>query len=191
MKRKNIGAFAFVTLIALTITAGCHGQQPPSPTSYTCPAAPAGGTAYTEINAPASNTVPASITTTTTKDTPGTGTWCYIVQSWGLPAGATIYQTSVPSNIVQIATTMTDPVVDLSWTAPATNSTYASYTYILSRTAATAITTVPLAPPLNTPTTSVSMLANTIESNEAMQWNWAQPSSGVAVPLRLEAKLTK
>jgi hypothetical protein len=151
MKRKNIGAFAFVTLIALTITAGCHGQQPPSPTTYTCPATT--GSAYTVLNPPASNDLsPASITGTSTTDTPGVGAWCYIVQSWAVPAGGTIYQVSVPSNSGQATTTSALPVVHLSWTAPSVTATYTSYTYILSRAAATPVTAMPTAPPLVTPT---------------------------------------
>jgi len=156
---KNRIYAALASLLALTIVAGCRAQQPPSPTAYTCPTAVSGGTTYTEINPPASNLVAASITTTSYKWTPSTvGPYCAIVQAWGLPAGATVYQVSSPSNVVQITNTATDPVIDFSWTAPATNGTYSSYTYILSYAAATAVTTVPTAPALATPTISTSMV---------------------------------
>lgn len=154
MKTKIIPILA--TILCLSITAGC--QQPPSPPAYTCPPATYPGTNYTEINPPASNTVAASITGTTYKWTPpSVGAWCLIVQSWALPVGATPpdYQASVPSNIAQATTTNADPVVDLSWTAPAITSVYPSYTYIASYAPATLVG-VPLAPPLNPPTTSVS-----------------------------------
>jgi hypothetical protein len=153
MKNRIFAVLAALTLLAV----GCHGQQPPSPTTYTCPAAVVGGTAYTVLNPPAANDLsPASITGTSTTDTPGTGAWCYTMQSWALPAGGTIYQVSVPSNTGQATTTSALPVVHLSWTAPAPTSTYASYTYILSRAAATPVTALPTAPPLNAPTTGSS-----------------------------------
>ncbi len=153
MKRK------LAALVILTIgLSACHsnGQQPPSPPVYTCPAAT--GSAYAEINPPASTSVPASITATTYKWTPpSVGAWCAVVQAWGLPAGATVYQASVASNIVQPTTTTADPVVNFSWTAPATTATYSSYTYILSYAPAVQAA-VPLAPPLSQPTETTSEL---------------------------------
>lgn len=55
--------FAVLGLTALLVS-GCRAgaQQPPSPTTYTCPPAVLGGTAYTEVNAPANTGVAASIT---------------------------------------------------------------------------------------------------------------------------------
>jgi hypothetical protein len=150
---KRIGLiFALVALAA-----GCHGQQPPSPPAYVCPAAPAAGGVYTELNAPASNTVAASITGSTYKEAPGTGTWCYIVQTWALPVGGTIYQASLPSNVQQATTTAALPAVDLSWTPPSANSSYGPYTYIVSRAAA-ALVAVPTAPALSGTTSTSSVV---------------------------------
>jgi hypothetical protein len=140
--------YATLAILALGLTACAHSQQPPSPVAYTC----SGN--YTELNAPASNTVAASIAGASyTWSPPSVGAWCVILQSWGLPAGQTIYQVSVPSNVAQVTTTTSATHVNLTWTQPAPTSMCASYTYILSYAAATPIA-VPTAPLLNTPTTS-------------------------------------
>lgn len=156
MKNNIFAILAVLTILTLT-TVGCHSQQPPSPPVTSCPTAVTGGVTFTEINPPTSTSVPASITGTTTTDTPGIGTWAYSVQAWAEPNGAPPYQTSVPSNTVQVTTTTADPVVHLSWSAPAITSTYPSYTYIASRAPCTVVG-VPVAPPLNQPTTQQSMM---------------------------------
>lgn len=150
---KRIFAVAFAVLM-IGLSACANGQQPPSPAAYTCPAATPSGSNYTEVNAPASNTVAASISGTSyTWSPPSVGAWCAIVQAWGLPAGQTIYQVSVPSNVAQTTTTTAAPHINLTWTAPVPTVNYSSYTYIVSYAAATLVA-VPTAPPLNTPTTS-------------------------------------
>ena len=91
-----------------------------------------GGTAYTEVNAPASTTVAASITGSAfTWTPPAAGAYCFTIQTWALPAGATVYQTSVPSNVVQLTIPPGD-LAGLSWTPPAPNSAFGPYSYILS-----------------------------------------------------------
>lgn len=143
----------FLAVLALAImAAGCHGQVPPTPPIATCPAATVGGTAYTPLNPVSNNTTPASVTGTTYNDTPTTGSWCYIVQSWAIVAPATVYQVSVPSNVAgPLTTTSNLPVVALSWTAPA-----AGYTYIVSRAPA-AVVAAPTAPVLS-PGATAAML---------------------------------
>ena len=138
--------FAVLGLTALLVS-GCRAgaQQPPSPTTYTCPPAVLGGTAYTEVNAPASTTVAASITGSAfTWTPPAAGAYCFTVQTWALPAGATVYQTSVPSNVVQLTIPSGD-LAGLSWTPPAPNSAFGPYSYIISYALATP-SSVPTAP---------------------------------------------
>lgn len=140
-----------IALFVLTLAAacfGCHAQMPPQPPVYSCPVTT--GSAYTVLNQPASNTVPASITGTTytTPALPTPGPYCFIVQSWAEPSGATTYQVSLPSNVVMVITTTADPAVALSWTAP-TGAT--GYTYIASYAAATLVPP-PTAPVLSAPT---------------------------------------
>lgn len=158
MRRMNL----FAALAIAALVAGCHanGQQPPSTPVYSCPTATVGGNAYTEANQP-SSTAPASITGTSYDwSPPSVGTWCMIVQSWAVPTGSpsgTPYQVSNPSNVLMLTTTASLSHINASWTAPATNSTYTSYTYIFSYAPATQAA-VPLAPPLNG-TTASAMLA--------------------------------
>ena len=138
--------FAVLGLAALLLS-GCRAgaQQPPSPTTYTCPPAVLGGTAYTEVNAPASTGVAASITGSAfTWTPPAAGAYCFTVQTWALPAGATVYQTSVPSNVVQLTIPSGD-LAGLSWTPPAPNSAFGPYSYIISYALATP-SSVPTAP---------------------------------------------
>jgi hypothetical protein len=140
-----------LTLFALGLTACAHSQQPPSPPVATCPAAIANGTAYTEVNAPASTSVAASITATTYSWTlPSTGTWCVIVQTWGLPVGQSVYQVSVPSNVVQFTTVSPTSVATLTWTPPAVDPAFGPYSYIVSYAPAT-VRPIPTAPSLQTP----------------------------------------
>jgi hypothetical protein len=151
--KKNLITIA--AIVALSLTA-CHSQQPPSPPVATCPTATVGGSTYTEVNAPANTGVAASITSTSYQFTPpSTGTWCAIVQAWALPTGASIYQASGPSNVVQVTTTATDPAISYSWTE-GTNTGYGPVTYILSYAPATTVA-VPLAPAVSTPTAVVSL----------------------------------
>jgi len=111
-----------------------------------------GGTDYTPLNPAPNNTTAASITGTTYNDTPPTGSWCYIVQSWALISPATVYQVSVPSNVAgPLTTTAALPVVGLSWTAP-----NPGYSYIVSRAPAIVVA-APLAPVLSPGTTAATL----------------------------------
>ena len=137
--------FATFVILALGF-AGCHAQIPSNPTTYSCPLATTG--TWTALETPANE-----VTALTIKDsTAPVGTWCYAVTS--------IINTSNPigqsaaSNVVQVATNSTDPVVDLTWLAPTSGP--APTGYIMYRIAATQSTMG--APPLNQPTTSVSEL---------------------------------
>jgi len=148
---KRIAAF-LVTPFLLALTAGCvhAGQLPPTPPVYTAP--PTNGTAYSPLNAPANNTVAASVTALSFSFTPTSiGTWCIVIQSWAIIAPASVYQDSVPSNVLCVTTTATDPVVDLSWSQPGNPS---GYSYIISVAAATLVP-APNAPTQNSPTTVV------------------------------------
>lgn len=149
--------FAIAFSLAAFI-AGCRAgaQQPPSPTAYTCPPAVLGGTAYTEVNAPANTGVAASITGSTfTWTPPAAGAYCFTIQTWALPAGATVYQTSVPSNVVQLTIPSGD-LAGLSWTPPAPNSAFGPYSYILSYALAIP-SSVPTAPTQTAPSAVASI----------------------------------
>ena len=143
----------FAGLVLALVAVGCHSQVPPTPPVATCPVATVGGTAYTPLNPVSNNTTPASVTGTTYNDTPTTGSWCYIVQSWALISPAQVYQVSVPSNVAgPLTTTAALPVVALSWTAPASG-----YTYIVSRAPASVVP-APTAPVLSPGTTAAVLL---------------------------------
>jgi|GEM_PF-4722434 len=125
-----------IRLLAITLLAfavGCHAQVTPT-TSYACPATTS--TAYVALN------TTTALTLTDTK--PTAGTYCYVAQTKDA-SGAT----SGPSNTAMQAATGSNSVV-LTWTAPALCSGCTSYSYIVYRAPATAVS--PNAPVLGTPT---------------------------------------
>ncbi len=148
--------FFAVAFLAAAFAAGCAGaQQSASPITYTCPAAALGGP-YTEINAPTNTGVAASITGSAFIWTPpAAAAYCFTVQTWALPIGATVYQTSVPSNVVEIAIPANDQA-SLSWAPPGANSAFGPYSYIVSYALAIP-SSVPTAPTQTTPTAVASL----------------------------------
>lgn len=123
--KKEFAAFALLSFLAV----GCHGQIPPSPTTYACPSSATVGT-YTPLN----QSSPATALTYTW--TPVSGTYCVIAQS---VLGSSV---SVPSNTAGPITATGAPLTAI-WTAPTTGP--APSGYVLSQ--ALAIPTT-LAPPV-------------------------------------------
>lgn len=154
--KRLIAAVVMVFSLVLAFTGCAHTQQPTSPPALSCPVPNQTAQNYTEANPPTSVTVSASITATNFNFTPpSTGNWCITVQAWAVPVGSasgTPYQASLPSNVPPVLTTTAAlPVIAATWGAPATTTTYTSYTYIFSYTPAIQAP-LPLAPPLSTPT---------------------------------------
>ena len=147
-----------LSIILALAAVGCHAQQPPSPPVYSCPVAIAGGSAYTPINSVAAPyTTAASISGSSYTYTPSSpGAYCYILQSWSLAVGATVYQDSVPSSAVQATTTAATPKIEFTWTPPAATAVYLTYTYILSQAPATLVA-APLAPAVTTPLVTATL----------------------------------
>lgn len=140
--RKIWGVLAALVLVSV----GCaHGQVPSNPTVYTCPNPALTGT-WTALQ-----TAATEITGTASTDTPGSGVWCYTVQSANNTFTPPL--TSVPSNVVMVTTTTALPVVDLSWQAPV-NSPVSVTGYIVSRIAASPAT---IAPPTQSSPTTVAI----------------------------------
>lgn len=133
------------TIAAMILAAGvigcAHGQVPPNPTVYLCPATT--GTAYTPLNQSSPVT-----TLSYTDATPPAGQQCYVAQS---VAGS---QVSVPSNTAGPLNVTTGKIVLISWTAPATGP--APTGYVISR--ATAIASTLGAPTLGTATEAKAVM---------------------------------
>lgn len=119
--RKTALAFS---LLLLTLTAGCHAQQPVVPLN-SCPAVT--GTVYQALNLAAPVTA-----LTYTDSSVTTGSWCYMVQSeinTQTPAAM-----SGPSNVAGPVNVLAGYLVNVTWNAPTTGP--APTGYVISRAAA-------------------------------------------------------
>jgi len=140
--------FAVLTVLSLVLTAGCaHSQVPLAPPSYTCPVPN-----MTTPNYPPLVAAPPYGTTLTYLDNkPGTGHYCYIVQTYD----PSTQQYSVASNVATATVVNATQSVTLTWNAPTTNLP-ATPQYVVSRTTAT-LNPIPGPPGLNT-TPGVALL---------------------------------
>ena len=128
--------FAFVAVLALTLSVGCHAQIPSNPGVTSCPVAVPNGNTYAPLN----QSTPAS--GLSYSDNPGAGNWCYIAQS---VKGA---NSSDPSNTTApLLFTAANHSVGLSWSAPTSGPVPTGY--VISR--APAVVQTLGAPNLQTP----------------------------------------
>lgn len=139
---KRLLIVTFVLIAGVLFVAGCHGQIPPNPTAYTCPAS--SGTIYTPLN---QSTPAAGLTFTDSK--PAAGVYCYIAQS---TLGT---QVSNPSNTAGPLTLSGTNSTSLTWSAPGSGPVPSGY--VISR--APAIASTILAPALGTGTVAKNQTA--------------------------------
>lgn len=140
--------FAFLATLALA--AGCHGQQPVTPVTYSCPAA--GNAAYTTLNAAGSSNPPTTALTYTVSGV--TQQTCYIAQGYLPASGGTAAQTGSWSNTAGPAIGGATGKVALSVTCTAgTGTTCAGVEWEFSYAAAVSAL-APAVPSMGNPTTS-------------------------------------
>lgn len=132
-----------LSILALTIAAGCHGQQPVTPPQQTCP--PLG--TYTPLNGTTGSA------STSYTDTPS-GARCYLAQGYLPAANGVPAQTGPASNIVGPSTGGATGKVGLSVNCTATSGTTCAVNWIFS-SAAAIVATAPATPSMGNPTQSM------------------------------------
>lgn len=156
---------ALLPLLMLAVAGCAHGQIPPNPTTYSCPATT--GSTYVALN---QSTPATGLTYTDTN--PAAGTYCYIAQSV-IPA---TNNSSAPSNTAGPLTTAGTNSVDLTWTAPTTGA--APTGYVLSRAAAIATT-------VNAPVLGTGSIVAKASAPEILQKNELTATSSLVLTAKL------